>query len=108
MASLPPLTAGWLGLLAIAASSDVAVRRIPNVVVVLVAVTSFGLRIETAGLRGSLDGCIAALLIGIPMMIAWRRKLVGAGDVKLAAAVAIGVGSCRVGWYAIATALAAG
>jgi len=97
-----------LAFLAVAAVSDVAVRRIPNAIVLLVAATGV---VRIVQLAGAVSG-VASLAIGVGVLAAllapWRLGLVGGGDAKLAAAAACAVGSSGLLPFALATALAGG
>lgn len=71
--------------LAIAAASDLASRRIPNVLVLTVGLLGLTVSAGSHQLLSSVVAALACLCLTIPM---WRRGLVGGGDVKLAAAAA--------------------
>ncbi|MDR2444259.1 MAG: prepilin peptidase [Deltaproteobacteria bacterium] len=78
LALMAVLVLGW------AAVSDVRSLTIPNSLVIALA----ALALVNALIAGSLDalgwvGCLGCLIIGI---ILWKAKIIGAGDVKLAAA----------------------
>jgi prepilin peptidase CpaA len=90
----PPLTAALLlALVVLAATYDVATRRIPNWLTasgVLLGVTLNTLQHPIwPGLRFSIAGFLPALVI---YMALYRLRAMGAGDVKLMAAVASLVG----------------
>lgn len=102
---LPAPDALVLAALAIAAASDLASRRIPNVLVLTVGLV--GLTVS-AGRGQLLSGGAAAslcLLLTVPM---WRRGLVGGGDVKLAAAAAAWVGLPHLAAFGLTAALLGG
>ncbi len=71
--------------LAIAAASDLASRRIPNVLVLTVGLSGLAVSAGALGLASGLAAAAISLCVTVP---AWRRGLVGGGDVKLAAAAA--------------------
>jgi prepilin peptidase CpaA len=81
------------GLLCVAAAYDVRARRIPNWLVVLIAVLGLGFSAVTGpGLRGLLTG-VAALLVGLAIWLpSWLLRWLGAGDVKLFAAASAWLG----------------
>lgn len=91
--------------LAIAAASDLASRRIPNALAL--AVCLLGLA-AGAGLYQLMSGVAAAsicLCIAVP---AWRRGVIGGGDVKLAAAAAAWVRLEHLATFALSAALLGG
>lgn len=71
--------------LAVAAASDLASRRIPNVLVLTAGLLGLAVSAERHQLVSGLAASIICLCLTVPM---WRRGLVGGGDVKLAAAAA--------------------
>lgn len=82
---LPALDVMVSAALAVAAASDLASRRIPNVLALTAGL--LGLTVS-AGSHQLLSGAAAAIVclcLAVPM---WRRGLLGGGDVKLAAAAA--------------------
>lgn len=108
---LDPATAVPLALLAVLARiawTDVRARRIENRAVVAV--------LALALLRLSLDrstppwhgGPLAALLVFAPGLLVWRAGLIGGGDVKLAAALALVVGLDALPRFLLLTALCGG
>jgi prepilin peptidase CpaA len=95
------------GLLAWAAVSDVRSRRIPNVAV-LAIVGLFGLWVlagKGAGLGSAVGAAAIAFAIGY---VLYLFKVMGAGDVKLFAAVALFTGMGYLLLFALATSLAGG
>lgn len=71
--------------LAIAAASDLASRRIPNVLVLTAGLLGLAVSAERHQLLSGVGAALICLCLTVPM---WRRGLVGGGDVKLAAAAA--------------------
>ncbi len=71
--------------LAIAAASDLASRRIPNVLVLTAGLVGLAVSAEVLHLVSGIAAALVCLCLTVPM---WRRGLVGGGDVKLAAAAA--------------------
>jgi prepilin peptidase CpaA len=83
-------------LLAVAAAADVAQRRVPNLVVAPLAVAGLAAQWSSGGALGAVDGLLAGCLVGVVLGVAWAKGVMGGGDVKLAAASAIWVGSGSV------------
>jgi prepilin peptidase CpaA len=77
-----------LPLLAIAAASDLAVRRVPNWLNAAIAVAGVASQLGNAGVRGTAFAALTALVLGVVLVLPWRLSLMGAGDLKLAVAVA--------------------
>jgi prepilin peptidase CpaA len=82
-------------LLAIAAAADVGQRRVPNLVVALLAAAGLGVQCATGGAAAAGSGLLAGLVVIAVLAFPWVRGLVGGGDVKLAAAAAtwLGIGA---------------
>ncbi len=102
---LPALDVMVSAALAIAAASDLASRRIPNVLALTAGL--LGLAVS-AGSHQLLSGIAAGLLclcLTVPM---WRRGLLGGGDVKLAAAAAAWVRLDHLIAFGLAVALLGG
>jgi prepilin peptidase CpaA len=93
MASHLPILGTFL---AIAAAADVAQRRVPNGVVAPLAVAGVAAKWEGAGAGAAVAGILAGVAVVAVSLYPWRKGIVGAGDVKLAAAVAIWVGPDRL------------
>lgn len=96
------------GLLAIAAASDVALHRIPNAISVALAVTGLAAAVLEAGWTGAMSSLVALVVVFTVLLVAWRRRTLGGGDLKLAAAAATWVGFEGLGSYAVVSALAFG
>ena len=83
----------FISLLLAACWSDVASRRVPNALVLLLAVGGIVYSISAGGwidgLASGLGGLILGLLIWLP---SWLVRLLGAGDVKLFAAAGAWLG----------------
>ncbi len=109
----PPILADALAMLALAlllaaAFSDIAVRRIPNPVAALLALTGL-LRQALAGGGGALGVAAlvaAALLLGGALL--WLRGVFGGGDVKLLAAASLLLPTALIPAQLLAVALAGG
>ena len=101
----------WLGELiglAIAATSDVRSRIIPDRVVLLLAANGLALRLAMAGWYQAVISLLAAGAILLVLGQAARHGLLGAGDAKLIAAVALFVPVADVPALVLAIALAGG
>jgi prepilin peptidase CpaA len=102
--------ATWLavGALAACAASDVAARRVPNGLVVLVALMG----LTGTALASGLLSVIASLAVGVAalavLLLPWKLGYLGGGDAKLAAAAACAVGPRHLFVFAIVSALAGG
>ena len=88
-----------------AAAHDVAVRTVPNVVSLIVAIAGLGLN--------TLDGRLLLALFGGGLVFAaawycWRRGWIGGGDVKLLGACALLVPPDTVPQLMLSTAIAGG
>jgi prepilin peptidase CpaA len=99
----------FTALLAVVVRADIAARRIPNGVVVACLVAGLGaaatvLR-QPVGVRGALAGLALGLSTWLPF---WMVRVLGAGDVKLAAAVGAWLGPLGVIQASALAALAGG
>lgn len=79
-------------LLAVAAAFDVAQRRVPNLVVAPLAAAGLAARWAADGPAAAGDGLLAGIAVVAALAYPWARRMLGAGDVKLAAATAIWLG----------------
>jgi prepilin peptidase CpaA len=99
----------FTALLAIVARSDVRDRRVPNALVVaLIAgglVTTLTVLREPVGLRGAAGGFALGLAMWAPF---WLLRVLGAGDVKLAAAIGTWLGPAGVIQASVLAALVGG
>jgi Flp pilus assembly protein protease CpaA len=93
------------GLLLVAAARDVASRTIPNSIPLLLTVIGIGLQLQGGTLPA---GLFAAGLVFFACALGWRIGLMGGGDVKLLAALALCVPSAAVLSLLTATGLAGG
>ena len=94
--------------LALACISDLRTRRIPNVLTLSAVVTAFLFHLVTGGWSAagwSLAGCVLGALLFFPL---FALRGMGAGDVKLLAAVGAWLGPSQVLIAALATSLAGG
>lgn len=96
-------------LLAIACVTDLRSRRIPNTLVLATLVTGIACSIAFApvlpGLGRSLAGAATGLVIWLPF---WLLKKIGAGDVKLFAAIGAWLGPTNSVTAALAAAILGG
>lgn len=88
-----------------AAAHDVAVRTVPNLVSLIVAIAGLGLN--------TLDGRLPQALFGGGLVFAaawycWRRGWIGGGDVKLLGACALLVPPAALPEFMLSTAIAGG
>jgi prepilin peptidase CpaA len=100
--------ATFIVLLAIAACSDLARRRVPNWTSVAIASAGLVLHVLIAGVMTALAALGVAAAVGLVLSISWRLGLMGGGDVKLAVAVVAWLGPARVLPFLFASALAGG
>lgn len=103
--SLPIITAG--ALLVAGGGSDLARRRVPNAVSGGVLLAGLGVQLSKGPASAAL-ALLGGLLLGAALTLAWRARLVGGGDVKLAAAAGVCAGWSGLPLYLAATALAGG
>ena len=92
----------------IACVPDVSSRRIPNVLTFGAAAAAAAFHVATAGWSGlghSLGGWVVGALLFFPM---FALRGMGAGDVKLLAAVGAWLGPAQVFWVALITSMVGG
>jgi prepilin peptidase CpaA len=82
--------------LAVAAAADVVWRRIPNALVAPLAVAGVAAQWISAGPFSAGRGVLAGLAVVAVFLFPWSRGMIGGGDVKLAAAVAVWLGPERL------------
>ncbi len=92
-------------MLALAASSDVARRKIPNWITVAIAVTGLASQWMGGGVRAAAGGLLAGIGIGAFLAPFWMKRGLGGGDLKLGVAAALWVGLSRLPHYLLASAL---
>lgn len=95
-------------LLAIAATADLAARRVPNSIPVALLVSGLAAQASVQGWRAAAGAAAVALAAGALLLLAWARRLVGGGDLKLAVGVAAWMGTGRIVAFVLATALVGG
>lgn len=94
-------------LLLAAAWTDVASRIIPDTISIALAAVGLAARLVT-GLPDAAISLAAAVLLFVLLALAHARGMLGGGDVKLAAAVAIGLPAELIYHFIVMTALAGG
>ena len=102
------ILAAAVTLFAAASFADLRWRRIPNALVLAVsavALVRIGLKFDPIAVGFDVA---AATLLFLLLMVAWARNLLGAGDVKLAAAAALLVGHEAVLGFLLLTTLFGG
>ena len=92
--------------LAIACASDVAQRRVPNAIVVPLAVGGLAAQWVSGGPWALLWGAVAGLGVLALLLAPWALGKVGGGDVKLAASAAVWLGPSRLAAFLVAAGLA--
>jgi|HubBroStandDraft_1064217.scaffolds.fasta_scaffold295426_2 prepilin peptidase CpaA len=96
-----------IGLLAIAAASDLATRTIPDQVCIALALLGVGARLFAGVTAVALSVVVAVALFAL-LVLAHARGALGGGDVKLAAAMAVGLAPLQTYRFVVATVLAGG
>jgi prepilin peptidase CpaA len=97
-----------VGLLIVAALADVAARIIPDGVAIAIAVLGLTARVTAGGVPGVTESIAAALLVLMVLVILHARGLMGGGDVKLMAAMVLGLPLEWIYRFFIVTAVAGG
>lgn len=95
-------------LLAVAVASDVAQRRIPNLVVAPLAVAGLASQWLTGGPAAALWAGLAGLGVAALLFLPWATGKMGGGDLKLMAAVAAWIDPSQVVTFLLVTAIAGG
>jgi len=99
---VPALIAG------LAAVLDVRSRRIPNALIVVALVLGVGIHVVRFGLPGLAIASGGALFGGLLLVPLYRVRAMGAGDVKLMAALGALVGPQMILWVALYSAILGG
>lgn len=92
------ICAAFLILLSAAAAADINKRIVPDLVVIIIAVTGIiNLCVNGISLSAVIDSLLGAICLSLPMLIASLiiRKAFGGGDIKLIAAAGIYLGLSR-------------
>ena len=96
-------------LLAAVARADVGARRIPNGLVAALIVAGLGAAATVLRQRVGVGGALGGLALGLALWLPfWVARVLGAGDVKLAAAVGAWLGPLGVIQASVLAALAGG
>ncbi len=96
-----------VGLLAVAAVSDLATRTIPDEACIALALLGFGARLF-AGVTAVAVSVVVAVALFALLVLAHARGALGGGDVKLAAAMAVGLAPAQTYRFVVATVIAGG
>jgi prepilin peptidase CpaA len=96
-----------IGLLAVAAMSDLATRTIPDQACIALAMLGLGGRL-LAGTAALAISAGVAIGLFVVLVLAHARGILGGGDVKLAAATALGLAPVQTYRFLVATVLAGG
>ncbi len=99
------LTAASVVLLLAASATDLAFRRVPNMVSALLTISGLILRAVSGSLA---SGLLAALAVFAMAAFCWRRGWLGGGDVKLLAAATLSLPPLLTPSFLLAVALAGG
>lgn len=92
----------------VGAGFDIRDRRIPNLLTLPGILAGLLLHLFTAGWHGLGSSAAAGLIAFVIFLLFWLAGGMGAGDVKLMAAVACMTGMTHVVWLLLCTALAGG
>lgn len=87
---------------------DLRCRRVPNIVPVALVLLFVGRTVATGDHARWLPAVAAAVVLFAPLFLAWTRGWIGAGDVKLAAALGLWVGLVGLPVFVLTTALLGG
>jgi len=104
----PASHVGCVALLLGAAVADVHWRRIPNVLTVALLLCGAGTSLLDPAAPRFFSSAAASAVVLLAATLAWRLRLCGGGDTKLAAAAAAWVGLSGLPTFAVATAFAGG
>jgi prepilin peptidase CpaA len=102
------MTSVLLTLLAIASVWDIALHRVPNALAVGIAAVGLVDALLRGGVMGLGGSVLAVVCVGALVWPAWARRMVGGGDLKLAAAGAAWLGIRLVPAYLLTSAVAIG
>ena len=96
-------------LLLLAAVTDIRERRIPNIGVLVLLVAGFVFSLTTRPLGDALSASLLGCVLGFGLFIAfWPMGVLGAGDVKLFAAIGAWLGPTATFNAALVTAMVGG
>lgn len=99
----PGYVAILTALLGVATALDVLERRVPNAVSALVAVVGLVAQAAAGGGAGALRAAAGGALMLAALLVPWGFGKLGGGDVKLAAATAIWMGTDHLVSFALLT-----
>lgn len=92
----------------LAAREDLRTRRIPNLITGPAFLLGLAVHLVMGGPSAGLAALAAGVLAGAILLPGWLMKFMGAGDVKLMAAIGVWLGSPRLALYAALFSLIAG
>ena len=92
----------------LAAREDLRTRRIPNLLTGPALLLGIGAHLLQGGTQAGLSALGACLVAGALLFPGWLLKFMGAGDVKLMAAIGAWLGSAEVSLYAVLFSLVVG
>jgi len=92
----------------LAAREDLRTRKIPNLITGPAFLLGLAVHLAMGGPNGLLGALVAGVLAGALLLPGWLMKFMGAGDVKLMAAIGAWLGSPRLALYAALFSLVAG
>jgi prepilin peptidase CpaA len=99
----------FTGLLGSACVSDVRTRRIPNSLVLALALSGLAYSLATMSPFGGLGRALAGSAVGLALWLPfWLGKVLGAGDVKLAGAAGAWLGAAGIVEASLLAAVAGG
>lgn len=111
----PQTAMGWLWgavfslLLVAVAVVDIRERRVPNAAVLVLLALGLAFSLTTRPLGGALSASVLGCALGFGLFIAfWPMGLIGAGDVKLFAAIGVWLGPAATWSAALIAALLGG
>jgi prepilin peptidase CpaA len=92
----------------LATREDLRTRKVPNLLTGSAFLLGLAVHLVMGGPQGLLGALAAGVLAGAILLPGWLLKFMGAGDVKLMAAIGAWLGSPRLALYAALFSLVAG